>query len=532
MNRKGNTTMQIIRSSFAALLFASSFSMAASAADLTVGISAEPSAIDPQFSRTGNNQNAAQHIFGRLVEQDENLQIKPNLAESWKNTDPLTWEVKLRQGVKFHDGSPLSAEDVVYSLERVSTIENSPAPFTANVGSIAKMEIVDPTTIRFTTKKPTPQFMELAGMVYIVSRKASEGKGIADFNSGAATIGTGPYKFVEWVPGDRLVLQRYDDFWGDKPEFEKVTFRTISNNAARVAALRSGAVDLIDAVPPADVATLKSVEGIALHSTPSARIIYLALDSARDESPFVTDKAGAKLAPSPLKDVRVRQAMSKMVDRQLLIDRILSGAGAAAGQLVPEGIGGHSANLKPDAIDLAGAKALLAEAGYPDGFGITVHSSNDRFAGDADVGQALGQLFARGGLKVNGVVTQPYSVYVAAAGKQEFSAFVFSFGTTTPSAAPGMTNVLMTFDKEAGTGSFNRARYSNPAYDAKMKEALAEFDVDKRNALLAEAAEVAFGDVAIMPLYWPVVTWASRDSIAFTPSKGEDTLATFAHTTK
>lgn len=524
--------MNLIRSTIAGLLLATSLSTAALAADLAVGISTEPSSVDPQFSRTGNNQNLAQQVFGRLVEPDANLQVKPNLAESWKNVDPLTWEVKLRSGVKFHDGSPLTAEDVVYSLERVSKIENSPAPFTANVGPIAKMEIVDPQTIRFTTKKPTPQFMELAGMVYIVSKKATEGKTSQDFIGGAAAIGTGPYKFVEWVPGDRLVLQRNDDFWGDKPEFEKVTFRAISNDAARVAALRSGAVDLIDSVPPADVATLKGIKNIALHSTPSSRIIYLALDSARDESPFVTDAAGKKLVPNPLKDARVRQAMSKMVDRQLLIDRILSGAGVPAGQLVPAGIGGYSDKLEPGAIDLAGAKKLLAEAGHADGFGITIHSSNDRFAGDADVAQALGQLFARGGLKVNGVVTQPYSVYAGAAGKQEFSAFIFSFGTTTPSSASGMNNVLMTYDKEAGTGSFNRARYSNPAYDEKMRAALSEFDADKRNALLAEAAEIAFNDVAIVPLYWPVVTWASRADIDYTANKAEDTLAAYARTAK
>ncbi|GAA4130680.1 ABC transporter substrate-binding protein [Aminobacter aganoensis] len=524
--------MKLIRSTIAGLLLATSLSSAALAADLTVGMSTEPSSVDPQFSRTGNNQNLAQQVFGRLVEPDANLQIHPNLAESWKNTDPLTWEVKLRQGVKFHDGSPLTAEDVIYSLERVSKIENSPAPFTANVGPIDKMEIVDPQTIRFTTKKPTPQFMELAGMVYIVSKKATEGKTSQDFIGGAAAIGTGPYKFVEWVPGDRLVLQRNDEFWGEKPEFEKVTFRAISNAAARVAALRSGAVDLIDGVPPADVATLKGVENIALHSTPSSRIIYLALDSARDESPFVTDSAGKKLVPNPLKDTKVRQAISKMVDRQLLIDRILSGAGVPAGQLVPAGIGGHSDKLEPGAIDLEGAKKLLAEAGVPDGFGITVHSSNDRFAGDGDVAQALGQLFARGGLKVNGVVTQPYNVYAGAAGKQEFSAFIFSFGTTTPSSASGMNNVLMTYDKEAGTGSFNRARYSNPAYDEKMRAALAEFDAHKRNALLAEAAEIAFNDVAIVPLYWPVVTWASRADIAYTANKAEDTLAAYARTVK
>lgn len=524
--------MTRLRSALAALALSTSLSTAAFAIDLTVGLSTEPAAIDPQFSRTGNSQQAAQHVFNRLVEPDANLTIQPALAVSWENTDPLTWEVKLREGVTFHDGSPFTAEDVVFSLERAANIADSPAPFTANVAPIAGMEIVDPLTIRFTTTKPTPQFMELAGLVYIVSKVAAETATIDDFNSGAAAIGTGPYKFVEWVPGDHVSFSANENYWGEAPKFENVTFRLISNAAARVAALRAGDVDLIDAVPPADKVSLEGVDGIALHSTASARIIYLGLDSARDESPWIVGADGAPLNPNPLKDARVRQALSKMIDRQLLIDRILTGAGEPAGQLVPAGIGGHSANLPPDTIDVEGAKALLAEAGFPEGFGITVHSSNDRFPGDGDIAQALGQLFARGGLTVSGVVTQPYNVYATAAGKQEFSAFIFSFGTTTPSSAPGMTNVLMTNNADAGTGSFNRMRYSNPDYDAKMEEALAEFDPEKRNVLLAEAADIAFGEHAILPLYWPEVTWASRDGIGFVANKLEDTLAMYASVTQ
>ena len=524
--------MPLLRKLLLGLALSSCLTTAAMAVDLIVGSSTEPAAIDPHFSRSGNSQQIAAQVFNRLVEPDENLQIQPGLAVSWTNLDELTWEVKLREGVTFHDGSPFTAEDVVFSLERADEIPNSPAPFTANVAPIASMEIVDPLTIRFTTTKPTPQFMELAGMVYIVSKAAAEGASIEAFNSGEAAIGTGPYKFVSWTPGDHYTLARNETYWGEAPEFENVTYRLMSNSAARVAALLAGDVDLIDSVPPGDVATLEASEGVQVHSAPSGRIIYLGLDSARDESPFITGSDGAPLNPNPLKDVRVRQAMSKMIDRSLLIDRVLSGAGMPAGQLAPIGLGGHSTALQPDQIDLEAAKTLLAEAGFPDGFGITIHSSNDRFPGDGDIAQALGQLFQRGGLTVNGVVTQPYNVYATAAGKQEFSAFIFSFGTTTPSAAPGMTNVLMTFDEEAGTGSFNRMRYSNPDYDAAMRDALAEFDPAARNRKLEIAAEIAFGDYAILPLYWPEVTWASRDGIAYVANVSEDTLATYASVTE
>jgi peptide/nickel transport system substrate-binding protein len=257
-------------------------------------------------------------------------------------------------------------------------------------------------------------------------------------------------------------------------------------------------------------------------------VVYLALDSSRDESPFVVGPDGKPLKPNPLKDVRVRQALSKLINRQLIVDRILDGAGEPAGQIVPEGIGGADPSLKPTAPDPAGAKKLLAEAGFPQGFGLTIHTSNDRFAGDAETAQAIGQMFAQGGIKVNGVVAQPYNVYASAASKQQFSAFIFSLGNTTPTSATGLRNLLMTPDREAGTGSFNRTHYSNPAFDAKMKEATSEFDPAKRIALLQEATRIAMTDVGVVPLFWPTVYWASKDNITYTANRGEDLMATLA----
>ena len=250
--------MPLLRKILLGLALSSCLTTAAMAVDLIVGSSTEPAAIDPHFSRSGNSQQIAAQVFNRLVEPDENLQIQPGLAVSWTNLDELTWEVKLREGVTFHDGSPFTAEDVVFSLERADEIPNSPAPFTANVAPIASMEIVDPLTIRFTTTKPTPQFMELAGMVYIVSKAAAEGASIEAFNSGEAAIGTGPYKFVSWTPGDHYALARNETYWGEAPDFENVTYRLMSNSAARVAALLAGDVDLIDSVPPGDVAVLEA----------------------------------------------------------------------------------------------------------------------------------------------------------------------------------------------------------------------------------------------------------------------------------
>ncbi len=513
-----------LTASVAALLGA----VPALAADLIIGSSTEPSALDPHFSRTGNNQNVAAQIFDRLITPDPNLQVTPALAESWQNVDPTTWRIKLRSGVTFQDGAPLTAEDVIYSLNRAKDIPNSPAPFTGNVGAIASMTAIDPQTIEFKTKGPTPDFIEQVGLVYIVQKKLAAGKTIEAFNDRSAAVGTGPYKVKEWVPGDHLTLVRNETYWGPKPAFENVTVKFIANDAARVAALRSGAVDLIDAVPPGDVKTLSTLSGIRLSSIASARVVYLALNSTRDESPFVVGADGKPLKPNPLKDVRVRQALSKLINRQLIVDRILDGAGEAAGQIVPAGIGGADPSLKATPPDVAGAKKLLGDAGLPQSFGLTIHTSNDRFAGDAESAQAIGQMFAQGGIKVNGVVAQPYNVYASAAGKQTFSAFIFSLGNTTPTSATGLRNLLVTPDKDAGTGSFNRTRYSNAKFDAKMKEATAEFDPEKRNALLQDATRIAMEDVGVIPLFWPKVYWASKANISYTANRGEDLMATLA----
>lgn len=498
----------------------------AQAADLTIGSSTEPSAIDPQFSRTGNNQNIAMQVFDRLVQTDAQIHIEPALAVSWTNIDPLTWHVKLREGVTFHDGAPLTAEDVIFSLTRAKDIPNSPAPFSGNVAAIDSMKALDNLTVEFKTKKPAPDFIEQIGFVYIVQKKAAETATIEDFNSGKAAIGTGAYKFKSWTPGDNLTLTRNDTFWGQKQDFDNVTIKFISNDASRVAALRSGAVDLIDAVPPGDIKTIEGIEGLKVFSIASARMIYLALDSARDVTPFVTDKDGKALEKNPLKDKNVRAALSKLVNRQLIIDRILDGSAEPAGQLVPAGVAGNDPSIPTPAFDAEGAKALLAQAGYPEGFGITLHTSNDRFPGDSEIAQALGQMFARGGLKVNGVVAQPYNVYTKAASAQEFSAFVFSLGNSTPTSATGLRNLLMTNNKEAGTGSFNRTRYSNPAFDDLMRTAVGEFDEAKRIELLQQATKMVFEDTPVIPLYWQKVHWAGKANLSYVANMTEDTSAT------
>ena len=502
---------------------------AAGHAALTFGRATEHSSIDPHFSQTGPNQATASGIFERLVTFTADLQLRPCLAVSWKVLDPTNWEIRLRPDVAFHDGSRLAAADVAFSLDRVRHIPRSPAPFTHAVTSVAAVEIVDPLTLRIRTTEPTPLLMQQIGLVYVLPAKLGPDVGNEDFNSGRATIGTGPYRFVSWTPNDRAVLAANPTWWGGRADFEQVTLRFIPNGAARVAALLSGQVDLIDAVSPTDAVELARKPDITLFSSASNRIIYLALDAARESSPFVTDGAGKPLARNPLQDVRVRQAMSAMVNRDVIANRLLSGAAVPAGQLVPEGEGGYSARLPPTPFDIKAAREKLAQAGYPDGFGLTVHSSSDRYPADGQVAQAVGQMFARAGIKVNGVEALPYNVFAPAATDRKYSVFLFGWSSSTGDSSQGLRSILATYDPKNGNGALNRTRYSNPAFDATLDRAMSEFDETRRNALLAQATEIAIGDQAMIPLYWQKAIWAGRPGVRFEANQSEDSSVLFAH---
>lgn len=498
------------------------------AADLRIGRAAEQSSLDPQFASTGVNIDTAMDLFDGLVTSDAQNQTQPALAVAWKATDPTTWRISLRPDVSFHDGSRFTAADVLFSLGRVNSVANSPAPYLRAVRGISSVVAIDPLTVEIKTSGPNPTLMEQVGMVFMLNAQAAAGLGTSDLNAGRGMVGTGPYKFAGWKPGQRLDMERNGAWWGGTPAWEHVSLRYIPADGGRVAALLAGDVDLIDSVPPAEARHLEAEPRVKVFSIASTRIVYLAVDSARDISPFVTDLAGKPLDRNPLKDARVRLAISKMIDRNALANRLLDGSAEPAGQMVPQGLGGFDPTLPAPALDLAGARTLLGEAGYPQGFGITLHGSSDRLPQDGAVAQALGQMLRRGGLAVNGVVPLPYNVYASAASRQAYSLFLFSFGTSSGSASEAYVTVLASHDPANGLGSFNRARYSNPQFDRLLVQALGEFDAGKRNDLLRQATHVAFTDTAIVPLYWQIVHWAARRGIRYEPRRGEDTAARFA----
>ncbi|HET7098174.1 MAG TPA: ABC transporter substrate-binding protein [Casimicrobiaceae bacterium] len=499
------------------------FALPALAADLTVGLGTDVTAIDPHYHNLTPNNNVAAHIFGYLVQRNEKSQLEPGLASEWKAVDPLTWEFKLRRGVKMHDGSDFTAIDVIASIERVPTVPNSPSPFTAYTKQIKEMILVDPYTIRFKTATPYPLMPSDMTQVAIISKGAARAS-TDDFNSGKAAIGTGPYKLVRYVKGDRIELARNDAYWGGKTPWDKVTLRLLPQDAARVAALLSGDVQVIENVPTSDVAKLKQDKRLAIYRTVADRLIYLHLDSDRDASPFVTDKAGKPLAKNPLKDPRVRKAISKAINRPAIVDKVMEGEAIAAGQLVPDFLFGATKNLKVEPFDPAGAKKLLAEAGYPDGFGLTIHAPNNRYVNDAKIAQAVAQMLARVGIDTK-VVAMPSSTYFTQATDLKFSFMLVGWSTGTGEASSSLKALLMTFNKEKGYGNANRGRYSNAKVDALTEDALQIVDDAKREAMLQRATELAIGDTGIVPLHFQVNLWATRDGITYVPRTDENTLA-------
>ncbi|MCB9946261.1 MAG: ABC transporter substrate-binding protein [Rhodospirillaceae bacterium] len=499
----------------------------ASAEDLTIALASEATSIDPHFHNTGNNNQIVFHIFDTLIKQGSSQELEPGLATSWGPIDDTTWEFHLREGVTFHDGSPFTADDVVFTLERAPNVPDSPSSFAGSINSITEVIVVDDYTIQFKTAAAYPLMPNDLSVVRIISRENGEGATTADYNSGAAAIGTGPYKLVEYVPGDRIVLTANDDYWDGRPEWDNVTFRPITSDPARVAALLAGDVDVIASVPTADIAQLADNPDVVLSQGVSNRVIYLHIDSAREVSPMVTAKDGSEI-PNPFRDVRVRRAISMAIDRNAIVEQVMEGVAIPAGQLLPDGFFGVSENIEVPTYDPDGARALLEEAGYPDGFAVTIAGPNDRYINDEQIVQAIAQMLARVGIDAS-VETMPRSVYFGRAtggeNGSEFSLMLVGWGSDTGEASSPLRALLATKNPELGWGSTNRGGYSSAEMDAALTEAMQTVDDTRRAELLARACEIAMGDVGLIPTHFQVNTWATRPGLAYIPRTDEYTLA-------
>lgn len=499
-------------------------SLSCLAADLVVGLSADVTSIDPHVLNGSPNVAVADQIFGTLVLNDARQRLQPGLAESWRAIDATTWEFKLRRGVRFHDGTEFSAADVVFTLDRPATLKSFGAQFAIFTRAVREKTIVDSHTIHLKTAQPYPNLPVDMASLPMLSRRAAENAPSADFDAGKAAIGAGPFKLVRFARGDRIELARNDMYWGPKPAWERVTLRILTNDAARIAALLAGDVHMIEAVPTQDYAKVRAHPDLRVFTSASNRLIFLHLDSARDKSPFVVDRAGKPLDTNPLRDARVRRAISKAINRAALVERVMEGMALPAGQFVPEGFFGYDAGLKAEPFDPDAARKLLAAAGYPNGFGLTLHGPNNRYVNDDQILQAVAQMLARVGVVVK-VEPLPFAVYIPRANKTEFSFALLGWGVSTGEASYPLRALVATFNPDKGYGTFNWGRYSNPLLDTLVERALATVDDGQREKLLREAQRVAFADTAVVPLHYQVNTWAARRGYSYTPRTDERTHA-------
>ncbi|HTS85536.1 MAG TPA: ABC transporter substrate-binding protein [Usitatibacter sp.] len=492
--------------------------------EISVGLQAAITSIDPHYHNLSPNNSLLLHIYEPLVERDPNGKLVPGLAVSWRAIDNLTWEFKLRRNVKFHDGSPFTAEDVVATYKRVPNVPNSPSSMATFVKPIVETKIVDPYTIIFKTAVPHVLLPSDLASVDIIPKAVAEHATTEDFNSGKAAIGTGPYKFVEYIPNQRVVLKANYAYWGGEEPWDKVTFKILSNPAARVAALLSGDVQLIETVPTADIAKLSTDRNFSLADKVSNRVIYVHLYQWNDKAaPGVTAKDGSPLGKNPFMDARVRKALSIAINRDAIADRIMEKKAVPAGQLLPDFFYGTSKKLKPAKYDPEGAKKLLAEAGYPDGFALTVYGTNNRYINDDKIAQALAQFYSRIGIEAK-VQTMPSSVYFTRATKGEFGYMLLGWGTESCEQGSSLRSLLATQDLSKGMGVTNRAHYSNPVFDRQLEAALATMDDKKREALIQQAAETAMNDTALIPIHYEVSTWATAKGYKYVPRVDQYTL--------
>lgn len=496
----------------------------AAAQTLVVGAATQTTSIDPHFQLAFTNIAPLRHIYDPLFAQDEQQRLRPALAVEWTAIAPTTWRIKLRAGVRFHDGTPFTAEDVAFTLARAPNVPNSPASYALYTRAIADVTVVGPLTVDIRTRAPHLTLPMELSTIGIVSRRAAAQATTADFNAGRAAIGTGPFRFAAWSAGERLVLERNDDYWGDKPAWARVEFRLIPNESARVVALLAGDADIVEAVPPNAVARIRERADMATASAMANRVILLAVNHAREPIAQARSAAGTALPDNPLRDLRVRQAISAAIDRPGLVARVMLGEAAPAGQVLPPGYASAHPGIGPDAFDLERARRLLAEAGYPEGLTITLLAPSNRYVNDEQIAQTIGQMLARIGIRVQ-LDALPSAVALQRGNRREFGLMMWGISSETGETLASLHSLLGSEQSPSGRGNGNRGYYADPELDVLIARASAATDPAERTALGRAAAERAAGALGFIPLYFPTNTWAMRRTIAYAPRADGYTLA-------
>ena len=492
----------------------------ASAQTLTIAVATAPTSMDPLFQQLNSNHEAAIHVYDSLLNMNSMMQLKPSLAETWRPlADPTVWEFKLRRGVKFHDGSPFTAHDVLFSYRRAMNVPGAPSTYSRALAEVDldKSRVVDDYTLHVATKGPYPLLARRVAGIPIVSRTIGAAANPREFNDGSKAFGTGPYKFERYVPADRVSFVANPAYWGPKPHWQRVVLRFVTSGPTRVAALLSGDADVIASVPTADVPTLERNPKFSVACGPSARVLYWMMDVSREQALHITAKDGKPIT-NPLRDLRVRQALSMAIDRAGMVRTVMNGMAIATNQFASEGFGGYNPAIAIPEYDVARARRLLAEAGYPNGFKMTIHATNDRYVNDSQQAQAVAQMLARVGVEVT-VELQPVANYFNKARAKEFTFAMVSFGMGTGETSSIITPALL------ASSVNNYGGWKNERFESVYQRAMQSVVPAEHDRLLLEATAIAMADVPIIPTHTEVSCWAGRANLKIEAQADQYTFA-------
>ncbi len=458
-------------------------------------------------------------FYETLAAYDKDLKLVPQLATSWENPEPTKWVFHLRKGVTFHDGTPFTADDVIFSWKRSLTQGSDMKGYGAKASDIKK---IDDHTIEVTTPEPNPILPRDWTFLYIMSKswaekhnttEASNVKGGANNYAASHENGTGPFSIVDRQPDVKTTLKRYDGYWGkDIPtNVTDVIFQPITQESTRVAALISGEMDLVMPVPVQDWPRLESEPDVQVLNEPEARAVFIGMDQHRDELLFSNIKG-----KNPFKDKRVREAIDLTVDTRVINKKIMRGAAKPLGTLIADKINGYDESFgKPYDTDVEKAKKLLADAGYPDGFSVQLDCPNDRYVNDEKVCQAVSSMLARIGIKID-LLAQTKSKYFAKillqAGNNT-SMYMLGWTPSSGDAANSLKNLVGCRDDKTGSGQFNLGGYCNKEIDALTSKIEVETDQALRNKMIKEAFTILRNDYGYLPLHQQPMSWGVRKGI-------------------
>ncbi|MDA9557748.1 ABC transporter substrate-binding protein [Vibrio sp.] len=501
--------MKTMKSKLAVALMAAGLSLSAAAADITIAYDSDPVSLDPHEQISGGTLQMSHTIFDPLVRFTQDLEFESRLAESWERVDDKTFRFNLRKGVKFHSGNDFSADDVIWTFNRLQ----SSADFKAIFSPYTEMKKVDEYTVDLVSAEPYPLVLQTATYIFAMDSKhytgtTADGQNKGDIvkhgSSFASTnpSGTGPFTVIEREQGVKLVYDRFDGYWDteSKGNVDKLTLVPIKENATRVAALLSGDVDMIAPVAPNDHRRVKSASGIDLVTLPGTRLIELQMNQNSNEA---------------LKNVQVRQAIVHAINNEGIAKKVMKGFATASGQQGPAGYAGYVETLAPR-YDLKKAKQLMKEAGYENGFKLTMMAPNNRYVNDAKIAQATASMLSKIGIEVD-LKTMPKAQYWPEFDKCSADMMLIGWHADTEDSANFTEFLRMTRNEETGKGQYNCGYYSNEKVDALVNAANSETDTPKRNEMLQEVETILYNDAAYVPLHFQNLAWAAKSNVDIAP---------------